>query len=48
LTGKRIGGLVMKDNGEEDYLAFGRDPASGFLSLSLPLKGSTELSVKVK
>ncbi|HTW90009.1 MAG TPA: class I SAM-dependent methyltransferase [Candidatus Binataceae bacterium] len=44
----RIGGLVMNDNGEEDYLAFVRDPASGFLSLSLPLKGSTELSVKVK
>jgi predicted O-methyltransferase YrrM len=44
----RIGGLVMNDNGEEDYLAFVRDPASGFISLSLPLKGSTELSVKVK
>lgn len=44
----RIGGLVMNDNGEEDYLAFVRDPASGFLSLSLPLKGSTELSVKVR
>jgi hypothetical protein len=44
----RKGGLVMNDNGEEDYLAFVRDPASGFLSLSLPLKGSTELSVKVK
>ena len=44
----RLGGLVMNDNGEDDYLAFVRDPASGFLSLSLPLKGSTELSVKVE
>jgi predicted O-methyltransferase YrrM len=43
----RRGGFVMNDNGEEDYLAWVRDPANGFLSMSLPLKGSTELSVKV-
>ena len=43
----RLGGLVMNDNGEEDYLAFVRNPANGFRSISLPLKGSTELSVKV-
>jgi predicted O-methyltransferase YrrM len=43
----RIGGLVMNDNGEEDYLAYVRDPANGFRSMSLPLKGGTELSVKV-
>jgi hypothetical protein len=43
----RRGGLVMSDNGEEDYLAYARDPANGFVSMSLPLKGSTELSVKV-
>jgi predicted O-methyltransferase YrrM len=43
----RCGGFVMNDNGEEDYLAYVRDPANGFLSMSLPLKGSTELSVKV-
>ena len=43
----RLGGLVMNDNGEEDYLAFVRDPANGFRSMSLPLKGGTELSVKV-
>jgi predicted O-methyltransferase YrrM len=42
----RPGGLVMNDNGEEDYLAYVRDPANGFRSMSLPLKGSTELSVK--
>ncbi len=43
----RTGALVMNDNGEEDYLAFVRDPANGFRTLSLPLKGSTELSVRV-
>jgi predicted O-methyltransferase YrrM len=43
----RTGALVMNDNGEADYLEFVRDPANGFRSLSLPLKGSTELSVKV-
>lgn len=43
----RIGGLVMNDNGEADYLAYVRDPSNGFRSLSLPLKGGTELSVKV-
>ncbi len=43
----RNGALVMNDNGEPDYLEFVRDPANGFRSLSLPLKGATELSVKV-
>jgi predicted O-methyltransferase YrrM len=43
----RRGGFVMNDNGEEDFLAYVRDPCNGFLSMSLPLKGSTELSVKV-
>lgn len=43
----RIGGLVMNDNGEEDYLAYVRDPQKGFLTISLPIKGGTELSVKV-
>jgi hypothetical protein len=43
----RTGALVMNDNGEADYLAWVRDPANGFRSLSLPLKGATELSVKV-
>jgi len=37
----------MNDNAEPDYLEYVRDPASGFRSLSLPLKGGTELSVKV-
>ena len=43
----RLGGLVMNDNAEADYLRYVRDPANGFRSLSLPLKGGTELSVKV-
>ncbi len=43
----RIGGLVMNDNGEKDYLAWVRDPVNGFRSISLPIKGGTELSVKV-
>jgi predicted O-methyltransferase YrrM len=43
----RIGGLVMNDNGEEDYLTWVRDPVNGFRSTSLPIKGGTELSVKV-
>jgi predicted O-methyltransferase YrrM len=43
----RIGGYVMNDNAEPDFLEFIRDPANGFLSVSLPLKGGTELSVKV-
>jgi predicted O-methyltransferase YrrM len=43
----RTGGLVMNDNAEADYLSYVRDTANGFRSMSLPLKGATELSVKV-
>jgi hypothetical protein len=43
----RLGGYVMNDNAEPDFLDFIRDPSSGFLSVTLPLKGGTELSVKV-
>jgi predicted O-methyltransferase YrrM len=43
----RIGGLVMNDNAEPDYLDYIRNPAHGFRSMTLPIKGSTELSVKV-
>jgi predicted O-methyltransferase YrrM len=42
----RPGALVLNDNAEPDYLAFVRDPANGFRSMTLPLKGGTELSVK--
>jgi predicted O-methyltransferase YrrM len=43
----RAGGYVMNDNAEPDFLEFVRDPANGFLSVTLPLKGGTELCVKV-
>lgn len=39
--------IVMNDNGEADYLAYMRHPASGFPTLSLALKGATELSVRL-
>lgn len=43
----RIGGFLMNDNGEPDFLAFIRDPANGFISMTLPLKGGTELAIRV-
>ena len=41
------GAIALNDNAEQDYLAWVRDPANGFRSMTLPLKGGTELSVKV-
>jgi len=43
----RLGGYVMNDNAEPDFLDFVRDPANGLLSVTLPLRGGTELSVRV-
>jgi predicted O-methyltransferase YrrM len=43
----RVGGYVMNDNAEPDFLEFVRDPRNGFLSITLPLKGGTELCLKV-
>jgi predicted O-methyltransferase YrrM/DNA-binding PadR family transcriptional regulator len=43
----RHGGMVMNDNAEPDYLAYVRDPANGLLSMTLPIKGGTELSLKL-
>ncbi len=43
----RRGGYVMNDNAEPDFLQFVRDPAKGFISVSLPLQHGTELCVKV-
>jgi predicted O-methyltransferase YrrM len=43
----RTGGYVMNDNAEPDFLQFVRDPANGFISVTLPLKRGTELCVKV-
>ena len=33
----------MNDNAEPDFLQFERDPANGFISVTLPLKRGTEL-----
>ncbi|MHC2285219.1 O-methyltransferase [Bradyrhizobium barranii] len=44
----RVGGYVMNDNAEPDYLDFIRDPKNGFVSMTLPLKGGTELSLKLR
>jgi Methyltransferase domain len=43
----RTGGYLLNDNGEPDYIEFIRDPANGFLSVTLPIKRGTELSVKI-
>ena len=43
----RIGAYVLNDNGETDFLDFIRDPANGFLSVTLPIKNGTELSVRI-
>jgi predicted O-methyltransferase YrrM len=43
----RTGGYVMNDNAEPDFLQFVRDPANGFISVTLPLKRGTKLCVKV-
>jgi predicted O-methyltransferase YrrM len=43
----RKGGYVMNDNAESDFLEFVRNPASDFISVNLPIKGGTELCVKV-
>ena len=43
----RVGGYVMNDNAEPDFLEYVRDPRNGFLSITLPLKGGTELRLKV-
>jgi predicted O-methyltransferase YrrM len=43
----RRGAIVVNDNAEDDYLAFVRDPANGFVGMTLPLKDATELSVRV-
>jgi predicted O-methyltransferase YrrM len=43
----RVGGYVVNDNAEPDFLEFIRDPANGFICVNLPLKSGTELCVKV-
>lgn len=49
----RLGGIVMADNvgsfpfEMERYVAWVQDPANGFASTTLPLRGGTELSLRV-
>jgi predicted O-methyltransferase YrrM len=43
----QVGAIALNDNAEPDFLEWMRDPANGFRSMTLPLKGGTELSVKV-
>jgi predicted O-methyltransferase YrrM len=43
----RPGAVVVNDNAEPDFFVYVRDPAGGFVSTAVPLKGSTEISVKV-
>lgn len=43
----RVGGYVLNDNAEPDFLAYIRDPTHGFISMSLPIKRGTELALKV-
>jgi predicted O-methyltransferase YrrM len=44
----RVGGYVLNDNAEPDFLEFIRDPANGFLSITLPIKRGTELALKIR
>lgn len=44
----RIGGYVLNDNAEPDFLEWIRDPENGFISVTLPIKRGTELAVKIK
>ncbi len=44
----RVGGYVLNDNAEPDFLEYIRDPANGFISITLPIKRGTELALKIK
>lgn len=44
----RVGGYVLNDNAEPDFLDYIRDPANGFISVTLPIKRGTELAVKIR
>lgn len=43
----RVGGYVLNDNAEPDFLDYIRDPRNGFISITLPIKRGTELALKV-
>ncbi|WP_254901510.1 hypothetical protein [Lonsdalea britannica] len=40
--------MVLNDNAEPDFLDYIRNPSNGFISVSLPIKGNTELALKVR
>jgi predicted O-methyltransferase YrrM len=44
----RVGGYVLNDNAEPDFLEYIRDPKNGFIAMNLPIKGGTELALKVR
>ncbi|TCG09124.1 methyltransferase [Paraburkholderia steynii] len=43
----RVGGYILNDNAEPDFLEYIRDPANGFISITLPIKRGTELALKI-
>ncbi|WP_082163704.1 O-methyltransferase [Caballeronia mineralivorans] len=44
----RVGGYVVNDNAEPDFFEYIRDPANGFISITIPIKRGTELALKVR
>lgn len=44
----RVGGYVLNDNAEPDFLDYMRDPQNGFISVTLPIKRGTELALKIR
>ncbi len=44
----RVGGYVLNDNAEPDFLEYIRDPANGFILITLPIKRGTELALKTR
>lgn len=43
----RVGALIMNDNGEPDFMEYIHNPRNGFISISLPIKTTTELAMKL-
>lgn len=44
----RVGGYILNDNAEPDFLEYIRDPVNGFISATLPIKRGTELAPKIR
>jgi hypothetical protein len=42
----RVGGYVLNDNPGPIFLTYIRDPANGFISITLPIKRGTELALR--